>query len=319
VSVRRVNRGAQRLLSRIARRRRHQLIDEPGGGTLQHTGRVAARIAHDRPAWRIRRAARHSRHLEGLGVDPGRSGVRRHNLHGPIGNGLIQQLSRRLVGEFRFHPAACANPRVAGIRLGPCGQTPGDGVGGEDVVQIEHLERQPAVDEVEMGIVESGKDGRTLCVDDGRLRAAQAVDFAVAANAQDLVAADGHRLRHRPILVRGVDPRILDDEIDRAVVVALRASHKPGDEGRGDDSNDDVRSKAGRHATSGHGGKPPAPAFAWLRRGRLGWTGHHNTPAEDRLVVVLPVRIAPAHRRSHWKNRQTRRGDLRRTRRDPTC
>ena len=43
-------------------------------------------------------------------------------------------------------------------------------------------------------VVEAGQHRAAVRVDDRRLRAAQALDFTVGADAQDLVAADGERL-----------------------------------------------------------------------------------------------------------------------------
>ena len=76
---------------------------------------------------------------------------------------------------------------------------------------------------------------------DRRLRAPVAHDFALAADVQNLVAADRHRLGHRSEIVGDVDPGVVDDQIDRtAVVVALRPDDEPGDQRGGHDGDDDV-------------------------------------------------------------------------------
>ena len=101
------------------------------------------------------------------------------------------------------------------------------------------------------------------------LRAAQAVDFAVAADTQDLVSAHRHRFRHRPGGIGGIDLAVENNEIDGAVVVvALRADHEAGDEGRGNDADDDVSGEAGGHAVSRRG-----PAI----RAALGLVRHSST------------------------------------------
>ena len=57
--------------------------------------------------------------------------------------------------------------------------------------KVDLIERQAAADEVRVRVVEAGHDRAALGVDDGGLRAAQALNLAVRADAHDLVAADG--------------------------------------------------------------------------------------------------------------------------------
>ena len=101
-----------------------------------------------------------------------------------------------------------------------------------------------------MRVVEPGQHRRALRVDHRRLRTAVAHDLALAADLENLVAADRDRVRDRPEIVGGVDPRVVDDEIDRAaVVVALGADDQAGDERARHDRDDEVSGK-----TRGHGG-----------------------------------------------------------------
>jgi hypothetical protein len=69
-----------------------------------------------------------------------------------------------------------------------------------------------------------------LRVDDGRLGSAQPVDFAIAADSQDLVSSNRDRLGHRPVAIGGIDCRVVHDQIDRPiVVVALGANDQSRD------------------------------------------------------------------------------------------
>ena len=103
-----------------------------------------------------------------------------------------------------------------------------------------------------MGVVEPGNDGGPLGVDDGGLRTAVAHDLALAADLQDLVAADGEGFGHRAEVVGGINPGVVDDQVDRtAVVVALSADDQPGDEGSPHDGDDEVCGKARGHGDSG--------------------------------------------------------------------
>ena len=59
---------------------------------------------------------------------------------------------------------------------------------------------------VQVCVVEARKHRGALRVDHRRLRALQAGDLALAADAQDLVAADRHRFGHRAIARRRCRP-----------------------------------------------------------------------------------------------------------------
>ena len=100
-----------------------------------------------------------------------------------------------------------------------------------------------------VGVVEAGDNGAPVSIDEHGLRAPQALDLAVAAHAQDLIASHGHGFGKPARPVRFVHLRVVHDEIDRPlIVVALRAHHQPGDEGDRHDSDDDVGSDARRHS-----------------------------------------------------------------------
>ena len=98
------------------------------------------------------------------------------------------------------------------------------------VAEIDLIERQAAVDEVRVRVVEAGHDGAALGVDDDGLRALEALNLAVRSDADDLVAAHGHRLRQIGAAIGRVDLAVDDDQIHRAIVFALRADDETGDE-----------------------------------------------------------------------------------------
>ena len=119
--------------------------------------------------------------------------------------------------------------------------------------EIRHRQTEPAADQVDMRIIESGKHGAPLRVDNDRLGALKAGDFAIAADPKDLVAADGDGFGHRAATVGGIDARIPDDEVHgTVVVVALGADHEAGDEGDRDDRDNNVSGQARRHGSSGY-------------------------------------------------------------------
>ena len=94
-----------------------------------------------------------------------------------------------------------------------------------------------------------GSTARAQGVEENGLRTAQTVDLAVAANAQDLVAANGDGFRRAARGVRRIHLGVEDNEVHRTVaIVALRADDEPCDQGCGDDPDNDVGSEAGGHA-----------------------------------------------------------------------
>ncbi|MNC90621.1 hypothetical protein D3C83_67410 [compost metagenome] len=92
-----------------------------------------------------------------------------------------------------------------------------------------------------MSVVESRQHRAAFRVDDGRLRAAEAHDLALAAGLEDLAAANGDGVRNGAVIVGGVDPGVVDDEVDRAaVVVALGSDDEAGDERTRHDRDDEI-------------------------------------------------------------------------------
>ena len=170
-------------------------------------------------------------------------------LRGSIRYEAIEQLSgREAVGEEVAVPAAAEHPWPVGIRVGPVLHPPLHVLDGGGLDQVDPVERHAARHQIDPRVVESRQDGGALRVDHRRLRALQAGDLAIAADLQDLVAADGDCFGHRSLGVRRVDPRVVDDEVYGAVaVVALRADDEAGDQRDRDDGDDDEGGETGRH------------------------------------------------------------------------
>ncbi len=101
---------------------------------------------------------------------------------------------------------------------------------------------------MDVRVVEARQDRRTLGVDHRRLRLAEARHLALAPDPKDLVAANGDGFGHRAARAGGIDPGVVDDDVDRAVaIVPLGANHQSGDERRRNDSDDNIGGQAGSH------------------------------------------------------------------------
>ena len=152
------------------------------------------------------------------------------------------------IGEDVAMPAAAEYPRTIGIGLRPVPDSPLDLLGRRRIEQVDAIERGAAVDEVEMRVVESGQDGGAFRVDHPGQWPLQAGDLAIAADTQNLIAANRDGFGHRPLVVRGVDPSVVDDEIHRPIVVVpLRADNQAGDQRERNDGDNDECGETGRH------------------------------------------------------------------------
>ncbi len=92
-----------------------------------------------------------------------------------------------------------------------------------------------------------GHHRAALGVDHDGLRAPESLNLAVRADADDLVAANRDGLREIAAAVGRVDLAVDDDQIDRAIVFALRADDQTGDESDPDNEGHGVSREAGRH------------------------------------------------------------------------
>jgi hypothetical protein len=188
------------------------------------------------------------RGLKRLRVHPERLPVLREQPRRAVRDGRVELPARRLIGERVERPAAAHDPRRFGPRLGPRGETRLHLVQRIGAVQPHAVARESAGDQRRMRVVEPREHGAAMRVDDGRLRAAVAHHLALAADLEDLVAADRDRLRRRAEVVGGVDLRVVDDQIDRAAaVVALRPDDQASDERRPDDDGHQEGGKTRGH------------------------------------------------------------------------
>ncbi len=115
-------------------------------------------------------------------------------------------------------------------------------------IQIDFVGRLRSVREMHPGVVEARQHAAAVGVDDAGLRPAQAFDFAIGPDADDLIAADGHGFLNAAVLGRGVHLPIEHDEIDGAVV-ALGSGNDPGNDRCCNNYRDDDAGKACGHAT----------------------------------------------------------------------
>jgi hypothetical protein len=79
------------------------------------------------------------------------------------------------------------------MRLGPDANRVLDFFHGGGVGQAHLIERQAAANQMRVRIVEAGNDCAAPGVDDHRLRAAEPLNLAIGADADDLVAGDRDR------------------------------------------------------------------------------------------------------------------------------
>ena len=201
---------------------------------------------------RIGRAPGNPGRGERPGVQPERLAVGREELRRTVAGGGIELGAQRQVGKRVVGPARAGDPRRVRPGLGPGRDPLLDFLERRRAEELDAVARETAGHERGVGVVETGEDGRALRVDDGRLRTAIAHDLALAADLENLVAADRDRVGDRAEIVGGIHPGVVDDQIDRtAVVGALGADDEPGDERAGHDRDDEVSGK-----TRGHGGRP---------------------------------------------------------------
>jgi hypothetical protein len=253
------DRELERLGAILPRRLRQHALGERHRRTLQQPGGLAPAVAHDRAEFRRRRPSGDARRRQRLRVQPERAAVLRQKLHGPVAHDRVELRARRQIREDVVRPAGARDPLGVRTRRGPGLDSLLDLVECLCAEQLHTVAREPAGDERRMRIVEPRNDRRSLRVDDGRLRPAVAHDLALAADLENFVAADGDGFRHRTAVVGGIDPGVVDDEIDGAAgVVAVRADDQSRDERRPDDGDDEESGK-----TRGHGpGRILSPAQA---------------------------------------------------------
>jgi hypothetical protein len=108
------------------------------------------------------------------------------------------------------------------------------------------IERQAAADQVRVRIVVAGDHRAAPCVYLRRLGASQPPDLAVRPDADDRVAAHRHRFGEL-ILIAGVDFAVHHNQIDGAVVFALRADDQSGNHRHTNNERYGIRREAGSH------------------------------------------------------------------------
>ena len=236
----------------LARHGRQHVGHQPHGRFLEGPGGLARPpVPHDGAVGRVWRAGGDPGGGQRPGIGPSRVPVVRGEEGRAVADQLVELLAcRQPAGKRLVVPAAPAHPRPVAMGVGVLGNGPLDLVERRGAEQIQVRQRQPARQQVRVAVVEPRQDRRAMRVDHRRLRPAQALDVAIAAHAQDGVAPHGDGLGKRGAL-RGVDPAVGDDEIDRAVqLVTLGPDDEPGHQRAGHDEDDDVGGDPRRHAAS---------------------------------------------------------------------
>ncbi len=90
-----------------------------------------------------------------------------------------------------------------------------------------------------MRIVEAGDDRPAPGVDGDGLRTLHPQDLAIAADLQNLVAADRDRLRQIGFDLAGENNRVVDDQVHQSVIVTLGADNEAGNDGQAHDADND--------------------------------------------------------------------------------
>ena len=237
---------ADRRAAARSRRLWDVIADERHCGFFEDAGWLtSSRILDDDPPGRIRRLSRDAGQPEGPGVHPRGVPVVADDLSRAIGDDRIELLpSRQATGEGLVVPPAAQDPGGVGVVARPCPDAGLYLVDREGVGEVDTLEAEATVDEMDVRVVEARQYRRALRVDHRRLRLAQTRDFALASDAEDLVAADGDGFGHRAARPGGIDLGVVDDDVDRAVGI-VPLGHQSGDERRRNDSDAHRRGQAG--------------------------------------------------------------------------
>ncbi len=210
-------RGVVLVLGRQLRPLGQRGVEDGGVGPRdQQAGGIAALVALDLAAGRIGRVL--------VVADGTQRGPVEHRLaievqdeDRRVGRRLVELLERgqALLGELELAPAADhAHPlrgRGAGGLLPQHAQTIRErrhAIPAELEVVV-----QPAADDMQVGIVETGDDGASAEIDDAGCRAAQRQDGAVRTDGQDAAVAEGHGFRERALFVLRGDATMMENEV----------------------------------------------------------------------------------------------------------
>ena len=205
----------QRRLELGVGRRRDEPRDRVHRAIDQHAVRRARGIADDPAAGRVDAGRGQPGLLQRPRAGHARMAVDARQPHAPAGRRGVQRRARRprLHRPVVLVPAAADDPGVLGRRARPLGELRGhlDQRGG--AAQVELLELRAETEHVAVCVVQAGQDGAPAGVDHPRRRAAPGQRLGVAADVDQAVAGDRHRLGARGGVRDGVDDAVMDDEI----------------------------------------------------------------------------------------------------------
>ena len=180
------------------RRRRHDALDQRGGGVAEDAGGIAVVVAVDFAAGGIGGVAADAGELEGKRIGEGHVAVDALEEGGMAVAGGVDELAIGQDGRIPalMVPGAAANPGAGGEGFGVAGDAVAEiGLAG-GVAELDGDEGSAAGQEVNVSIIESGQKQAAGEVDGAGAGAGELADLRVAADGEDGVAVEGHGLRH---------------------------------------------------------------------------------------------------------------------------
>jgi hypothetical protein len=142
----------------LVRQRGQELVDQVHRALVQRTGGEAVRAAFDPPVRWVRRCRIHPGEFQRAGIDPGAVVVRVDEVDRPVRHDFVEQLARGVAaGEVRLVPAAAGDPGLwLQCRIGVDARQ--DGVQPGDVGEVAAAPLDAAIDGVDMGVREAGRE-----------------------------------------------------------------------------------------------------------------------------------------------------------------
>jgi hypothetical protein len=177
--------------------RRNPLGHQRHRRLAQDAGRLAAGVAFDASARRIRRGSHDSGRCQRSAVDPCRVTVGGDRVDRPVGHDRIELRLVQLALEERYVPSPAADPRL----VRPLGRARGDGgqelLHGRGLGQRHVVQPDSARDQVHVRVVQPGQHGLAAEILHPRLGGDERLHGFVGADVHDAAGADGDGLGPR--------------------------------------------------------------------------------------------------------------------------
>ena len=201
-----------------------QRFDQADRALLQHSGRLAAGVAFDPAADRVRSVPGDPGQFQSTGVDPGAVVVPVRQEHGPVlDHGVEGGRSRQTAGERLQRPAATGDPRVLRVGTGVVADRRQVLLRALERAEIAPAQFKSAEDRVDVGVLEAGDEQPPGQVDPLGPRAGQVP--GPRADREDPAVPDRHRLADRPGRAVGGEHRPVVEEQVRLGSAGRRVLH----------------------------------------------------------------------------------------------